>query len=482
MFSIFVAKLIIMWKNKSEQSQKERHYVAVVGGGVSGSEAASMLADQGVNVVVIDQNTLPYGKLEDGLPKWHHNLRDKQESEIDKKLDRDNIRFIPNLKIGRDFSFQDLVDLGFTAVILANGAWKDRPLPVDGINKFKDKELIYQNDLLKWYNHYHEPDYNGKKYDIEDGVVVVGGGLASLDVIKIAMMELVEKKLKEKLGHDIVVDQFEMEKKGLDKYLEQFGLKYEDLGLKGATLVYRRKAKHMPLKQPQGGTQEAKEKAQIVSQRILDNYMKKFHFHFIPEATPIDFIEEDGKLKALVLQKYHTDENGKLYYVAGETFPVYTTQVISSIGSVPEPIPGIPYEGDRLKTTDDKTSQIYGYNNVFAIGNAVTGKGNIKTAKDHGSLVTQALLDNYLQKNTQAFDMELEAYNEEVRKKTDRKITDIFNNLFNQEAPDEITIDHIWEVSKKYQDRVGYKDYQSWIKTHKPIRYEELIAQKKKNR
>jgi len=39
------------------------------------------------------------------------------------------------------------------------------------------------------------------------------------------------------------------------------------------------------------------------------------------------------------------------------------------------------------------------------------GKGNIKTAKDHGSAVTKALLDNYLQKNTQAFDMGIEAYN-----------------------------------------------------------------------
>ena len=157
-----------MWKKDLDHSQKKSHYVAVIGGSVSGSEAAAMLADKGVRVVVIDQNALPYGKLEDGLPKWHHNLRDKQEKEIDKKLDHARVRFIPNLKIGKDFNFKDLVDLGFTAVILANGAWKDRPLPVPGIEKFRDKELIYQNDLLKWYNHYHEPDYKGKQYDIKD--------------------------------------------------------------------------------------------------------------------------------------------------------------------------------------------------------------------------------------------------------------------------------------------------------------------------
>jgi len=469
-----------MWQKNLDNSQKRSHYVAVVGGSVSGSEAASMLADKGVRVVVIDQNALPYGKLEDGLPKWHHNLRDKQEKEIDKKLDHERVRFIPNFKIGKDFSFKDLVDLGFTAVILANGAWQDRPLPVPGIDKFKDKQLIYQNDLLKWYNHYHEPDYNGKQYEIKDGVVVIGGGLASLDVIKIVMMELVEKALKERFGDDIVVDQFEMEKKGLDKYLEQFGIKFEDLGLKGATLVYRRQAKHMPLKQPQGGTQEAIEKAQIVSQRILDNYKKKFRFHFIPEATPVDYIEEDGKLKGLILQKLRTLENGKLEPIEGETFPVYTEQVISSIGSIPEKIEGITYDGDRIKTEGDESiSRVSGYDNVFAIGNAVTGKGNIKTAKEHGSMVTQKLLNEYLEKNTQAFDMELEAYNKEIRHKTDESIGRIFKELLNKEVPDDITVDHIWEVSKEYQNRVGYKDYKSWIAKHIPVRYEEIITKKK---
>ena len=469
-----------MWKKGLDHSQKKSHYVAVIGGSVSGSEAAAMLSDQGVRVVVIDQNALPYGKLEDGLPKWHHNLRDKQEKEIDKKLDHDRVRFIPNLKIGRDFAFKDLVDLGFTAVILANGAWKDRPLPVKGIDKFRDNELIYQNDLLKWYNHYHEPDYNGKQYVIKDEAVVVGGGLASLDVMKIVMMELVERALKERFGDNIIVDQFELEKKGIDKYLTQFDVKYEDLGIKGATLVYRRQAKHMPLKQPQGGTQEAKEKAQIVSQRILDNYKKKFRFHFIPEATPIDFSEEDGKLKSLVLQKLRTLDNGKLEKIEGKTVTVYTDQVISSIGSIPEHIDGIPYDGDRIKTEgDDNISRVFGYNNVFAIGNAVTGKGNIKTAKDHGSMVTQKLLDEYLQKNTQAFDMELEAYNEEIRKKTDAKIAEIFKQLFDKDVPDDGTVDHIWEVSKAYQDRVGYKDYKSWIESHIPVRYEDIIAEKK---
>jgi hypothetical protein len=52
-----------------------RHVVAVVGGATAGAEAAAMLADRGVVVVVFEQNQRPYGKIEDGLPRWHVKLR-----------------------------------------------------------------------------------------------------------------------------------------------------------------------------------------------------------------------------------------------------------------------------------------------------------------------------------------------------------------------------------------------------------------------
>jgi len=55
------------------------HFIAIVGGAVAGSEAAYQLAIRGFRVVVFDQNMLPYGKIEDGLPKWHDKLRNKEE-------------------------------------------------------------------------------------------------------------------------------------------------------------------------------------------------------------------------------------------------------------------------------------------------------------------------------------------------------------------------------------------------------------------
>ncbi len=60
----------------------KKHYIAVIGGSISGSEAANLLAKKGFRVVVFEMNKLPYGKIEDGLPNWHVKLRDRQIIEI----------------------------------------------------------------------------------------------------------------------------------------------------------------------------------------------------------------------------------------------------------------------------------------------------------------------------------------------------------------------------------------------------------------
>ncbi len=60
--------------------------VAVIGGAVAGAEMAGRLAEAGTEVVVFEQNPRPYGKIEDGLPRWHHALRNKEYTTIGKHL------------------------------------------------------------------------------------------------------------------------------------------------------------------------------------------------------------------------------------------------------------------------------------------------------------------------------------------------------------------------------------------------------------
>jgi flavin-dependent dehydrogenase len=71
------------------------HLIAIFGGAVSGAEAAYQLSQRGIESVVFDQNILPYGKIEDGLPKWHAKLRDQEEEKINQKLNHELIHFVP---------------------------------------------------------------------------------------------------------------------------------------------------------------------------------------------------------------------------------------------------------------------------------------------------------------------------------------------------------------------------------------------------
>lgn len=454
------------------EENSKKHYVAIIGGSISGSEAAYILAEKGYRVVVFEMNDLPYGKIEDGLPMWHINLRNKQEKNIDDKLNHPNIRYIPNVKIGVDITFNDLVKhWGFTIIILANGAWKDRDLPISEINKFNNQGLIYQNALLYWYNHRHEPNYNGNQYEIKDESIVIGGGLASLDVMKLGMIDLVKKALLKK--KDLDIDLFTLEKKGILKVLTKHAISLQELGIKGLTLVYRRTAADMPLKSPRNDDELSIQKARLVSEKLLYKYAENFMFQFVPLSSPIDKVEVNGKLKGIVFQK-NMIKDGKLSPIKGETFTLKTPLLISSIGSLPDKIIGLPYDGTSLKMKDNDGYKVFGYSNVFAIGNAVTGRGNIQESKTHGTLMTNKIIDRHLQ-NDDLFEEWLINLNGNIKTKVHEQIDEIDQEIKSKNImPDEI-IQNILNLTKALQGKSSYDNYTDWIKLKTPIRLEQLI-------
>ncbi len=167
-----------------------RHVMAVIGGATAGSEIARILAGYGALVIVFEQNPRPYGKIEDGLPRWHVKQRHEEYEEINKRLDHPNIEYVPMTAMGRDLDFEELrTRWGVSGIVLTNGAWRDRPLPIDGADQFIDRGLVYQNKLIYWWNHYPEKAYDGPRFELTPGAIVVGGGLASIDVVKVLQIE-----------------------------------------------------------------------------------------------------------------------------------------------------------------------------------------------------------------------------------------------------------------------------------------------------
>lgn len=370
-----------------------RARIAIVGGATAGAEAADRFARAGALCVVFEQNDRPYGKVEDGLPIWHVALRRKEYDQIDAKLAQPGIHFLPRTGIGRDVSFAELLeDWRFDLIILAHGAWRDRPLPVPGAETYINRGLVYQNPFIYWFNHHREPDYDGPTYDVPDGSVIVGGGLASIDVAKVLQLEATIRKLAER---GIEQDLVELETAGIPATLERYGLRWEDLGLRGCTLYYRRRIEDMPLAEiPLRATPEQAKRIEGVRRRILEKAQAKYKFQVEPLWSPIGLLTHGDRLEGLRFARTRLDEHGKAVIVPGEVRNVEAPLTISSIGSIPQPIEGLPMDGELLRLADFEHGRVMDFENVFGCGNAVTGKGNLVASRRHASHVASYVLEH----------------------------------------------------------------------------------------
>ena len=362
--------------------------VLIIGGAVSGSTAVKKLTDEGIRCVVVEQNKMPYGKIEDGLPRWHEKQRINEYFKIDDIISNELVDFVPLTRIGKDVSFEEIYNMGWSCIYFANGAWKDRSFPIKEIEDFDN--FYYQNPFVYWFNHYHESSYNGPKVDIKDDAIVIGGGLASIDVCKSTQLELVRQKVESKIEN---FDIIEMEHKGIPKYLEQYDMKYEDLGINGTTLVYRRNIENMPLTTiPEDATPEMVEKRKLARRKILNNTLDKFLFKVAECTQPVGLSYEDNILNGIEVIENEII-NGKLIAKENSNKILYGNTFISSIGSLPEPIQGIPMDGSTYNIVDEDSGKFDELEKVHGMGNAITGKGNIKASRVSAKTVGDLTID-----------------------------------------------------------------------------------------
>lgn len=365
------------------------HFVAVIGGAISGSVSAEILADSGIQVAVFEQNTRPYGKIEDGLPRWHVEQRKQEYGRIDSRMKKPNVHFVPGAKLGRDFDLAQLFQWGFSAVILANGAWRDRELGVPEAEPYVGKGLVYQNPFIYWYNHKNEKSYQGPRYETPDEAVVVGGGLASIDVVKVLQLENYERALK---ARGIPVSMHEMEK-GIPEFCKKHGVKPEELGVKGCLLIYRRREQDMPLAQPpDNATSEQAAKTEQVRQKMLRLAQSKYLFRVQDRRLTTGVVVENGRLVGLRVVETKI-EGRKAEPIPGSEQELRAPLVVSSIGSVPEKLPGINMSGEYYTFAGNEIPRYAGLDRVFGVGNVVTGQGNIRVSLVHSQKVTKRLVE-----------------------------------------------------------------------------------------
>jgi NADPH-dependent glutamate synthase beta subunit-like oxidoreductase len=320
-------------------------------------------------------------------------LRRKEYETITAKLTRPGVHFVPLTRVGREVPLAAIAnEWGFSAVVLANGAWRDRPLPVPGADAFVGRGLVYQNPFIIWFNHANEAAYAGPVFEPRDGVLVVGGGLASIDVVKVLMLETARAALRER---GIEVPMLELEVKGIPKLLGGHGLRFEDLGLTGCTLFYRRRAEDMPLVEiPDNVPPERVVKVLGARAKLLEKAMEKYRFRVETLAAPDGLLVEGDHLAGLRFRR--TRMEGGRPVATDETFERRGAYVISSIGSIPEPIPGVPMKGELYEFADWELGRLAAYPTLFSAGNVVTGKGNIVASRKHAEAVSEWVIERFL--------------------------------------------------------------------------------------
>jgi ferredoxin/flavodoxin---NADP+ reductase len=443
-------------------SENGQYFVAIVGGAISGSVAAEILADHGIQVAVFEQNKRPYGKIEDGLPRWHVEQRKQEYARIDARLRKPGVRFVPSTKLGRDIDFDDLTEnWGFSAVVLANGAWRDRELGVTGAENFIDKGLVYQNPFIYWYNHKNEASYRGPRYETPDEALVVGGGLASIDVVKVLQLENYERALK---AHGVQTNMHELEK-GIPAVCKAHGIDPPSLGVKGCLLLYRRREQDMPLAQPPDhATPEQIAKTEQVRQKMLRLARDKYLFRFQDRRLTTGLLVENGWLVGLRVAETRIDGRSA-QPIPGTEQDIRAPLVLSSIGSVPEILPGLAMKGEYYSFTDEELPRYAGRERVFGVGNVVTGQGNIRVSLIHSQKVTKHIVESYVSPflpNGASIRKSAEARGASEAQAVLEKI-----QALPVLSPSQI--DAIEQRIRQTQDRAGYTgDYDSWIRQTTP--------------
>src|SRR5689334_8596513 len=151
--------------------------IAIVGAGPAGLTCAYYLALKGHYCKVFDMQPQPGGMLRYGIPEYRL-PKDVMDRELQHVWDL-GVDLQLNVKLGVDFTIDDLFAQGFDAVYLAIGAWTSNPLSVPG----EDAEGVI-NAIA-----FLADKVEGKAVPVDEKreVVVFGGGFTTFDCTRTSL-------------------------------------------------------------------------------------------------------------------------------------------------------------------------------------------------------------------------------------------------------------------------------------------------------
>jgi len=316
-----------LWKQNSKVLPPSGKKVAVVGSGPAGLTAAYYLAKLGHEVTVLEASPVVGGMMRLGIPEYRL-PREVLDREIE-EIKAVGVEIRTNNKVE---SLDDLFQQGCNAIFVSIGANRGIDMGIEGEDT---AGVVGGVDFLREVN-------LGKKVDVGNKVLVVGGGNTAIDASRTALR----------------------------------------LGAKKATIAYRRTRAEMPA--------SAEEISEALKEGVKIVYL----------VTPVRIISLNGKLKVefIRMELGGVDESGRRrpIPVKGSEFVGEYDTIIKAIGERPK-VPdeyalsvgrggGIVVDSDTLATSRE---------GVYAGGDAITGPASVIEAIAAGRQAA-IYIDRYL--------------------------------------------------------------------------------------
>ena len=285
-----------------KQEIKHSEKVAVIGSGPAGMSAAHDLALLGYAVTVFEASAVPGGMMHLGIPEYRL-PRDVLQAQIREILDM-GPELKLNMRLGKDFTLEDLRRQGYKAVLMAFGLHRSRDLSLPG----NDLDGVVKGiDFLLNVN-------LGYRFEVGKHVVVIGGGNVAIDVARSAMRE--QQKLH---GGGSLPDQLSSSE--MDVAMKEF-------------MDVSRAALRMGAREVQLVCLESRAEMPASEEEIEESVLEGINLR--PSLGPKQFVGKNGKLTGLEVTKCISvfDENRRFNpkFAAGTEFVIPCDTAILAIG------------------------------------------------------------------------------------------------------------------------------------------------------
>lgn len=356
--------------NSSIGSAENPLRVAIVGTGPSGMYAAGSLldlrekSDLHVTVDLFDKLPAPFGLVRYGVAPDHQKI--KLVSRVFDKTARDErVRFFGNVMLGGDLSREDLQAL-YHQIVYAVGAQTDRELGIPGEGL---EGSLSSTEFVAWYNCH--PDLAEAHFPLDhERVAVVGIGNVAIDVTRIlakspeelATTDISDAALEE-LRTSPVEEIFILARRG-PVQAKCSPQELKEIGeIEGAQIVV----------DPEDLDLDAESESRLEDDRAARKNLEiwrqaagvapesgKRHVHFRFYVSPVEILDEDGRVAGVRLRRNRLEETegGYLRPVAideREILPV--TMIVRAIGYRSEPLADLPYD-PRTATIPNREGRV----------------------------------------------------------------------------------------------------------------------------